>query len=254
MTAPFDPLFATRSVLRAASTGALASLGPRGTPFASLVTVATDVDGTPLLLLSRLAVHTRNLDADPRCSLLLVAPGGEGGDPLAGARATIEGKATRVGADDPGIARVCARFLARHPEATGYAGFADFGFFRLHAETAHLVAGFGRIHTLPAADLMVSSTLANAFAEAEAGVVAHMNEDHADAVALYATRLLGHAEGAWRIVGADPDGLDLALGSLVARLAFPERQERVMALRSTLKAMAEHARTRIDGRDRNIAP
>ncbi len=242
MTDAFDPVAATRHVLRAASTGALASLNPAGTPFASLVTVATDVDGTPLMLLSRLAVHTRNLDTDPRCSLLLVAPGGEGGDPLAGARATLEGRAVRIAGDDESLARIRRRFLARQPEAAGYAGFADFGFFRLEPSTAHLVAGFGRIHAIPAADLLVGADVAAEFAEAEAGVCAHMNEDHADALALYATRLLGRQAGDWRAVAADPDGLDLARGTEVARLPFPKRQERIMALRGTLKAMSEAAR------------
>lgn len=239
---PFDPVAAARRVLRSASTGALATLSPESLPFASFVTVATDVDGAPLMLLSRLALHTRNLDADGRCSLLLVAPGGEGGDPLAGARITVEGEAARIDPSDPADRRYRARFLARHPEAAGYAGFADFAMFRLRPRTAHLVAGFGRIHAVPAADLLVPAETAAAFAEAEAGVAAHMNEDHADAVALYATRLMGLPADAWKVVAADPDGLDLAAGGTVARLAFPERQAHVMALRPTLKALGDAAR------------
>ncbi|HUG61928.1 MAG TPA: DUF2470 domain-containing protein [Methylomirabilota bacterium] len=242
MAPEFDPVSATRGVVRVAATGALATLNPGGTPFASLVTTATDIDGTPLLLLSRLAVHTRNLDADSRCSLLLVAKGGEGGDPLAGARATVEGEARRVDADDLDLPRIRARFLARHPEAGGYVGFADFGFFRLAPATAHLVAGFGRIHAVPAVDLLVDADSAAAFAEAEAGIAAHMNEDHADAVALYATRLLGRPGGTWRVVAADPDGLDLASGAEVVRLPFPDRQRQPMALRGVLKALSDRAR------------
>lgn len=239
---PFDAAAAARLVLRAASTGALATLSPAGLPFASLVTVATDVDGAPLMLLSRLALHTRNLDADPRCSLLLVAPGGEGGDPLAGARITVEGRAERLAPGAAGEERMRARFLARHPEAAGYAAFTDFGLFRLAPETAHLVAGFGRIHAVPSAELLVDAGDAAAFAEAEAGVIDHMNEDHADAVALYATRLLGRRAGSWTAVAADPDGLDLALEDEVVRLAFPARQRTVMQLRPTLKALSDQAR------------
>lgn len=242
MTAAFDPVAATRAVLRAASTGALATLGPGGAPFASFVTVATDHDGTPLLLLSRLAVHTRNLDADPRCSLLLVAPGGEGGDPLAGARATLEGRAVRVPPSGADVDRIRRRFLARHPEAEGYAAFSDFGFFRLETDTAHLVAGFGRIHAVGAGDLLAGPDVAAAFAEGEAGVCGHMNEDHADAVERYAVALLSQPPGAWRVVAADPDGLDLALDDTVVRLPFPARQAAVMDLRRTLKAMSDLAR------------
>jgi heme iron utilization protein len=241
-TTAFNPVTAARTVLRSASTGALATLTADATPFASFVTVATDVDAMPLLLLSRLAVHTRNLDRDGRCSLLLVAPGGEGGDPLAGARVTLEGDAERVAADDPAHARIRNRFLARHPEAGGYAAFADFGFFRLRPRAAHLVAGFGRIHGVGPGELLVEAAVAEAFVDAEAEVIAHMNDDHADAVRLYATRLLGCPDGAWRVVAADPDGLDLADGASVHRMAFPDRQDRVVAIRSVLKDLASAAR------------
>lgn len=243
MNAPaFEPATAARKVLRSASTAALATLGEPGTPFASLVTVSTDHDGTPLMLLSTLAVHTRNLDRDPRCSLLLVAPGGEGGDPLAGARLTIEGRAERVPAGTGDVDRMRGRFLARHPAAKGYAGFADFGFFRLAVETSHLVAGFGRIHSVAPGRLIVGPDLAAEYAAAEAGMLDHLNEDHADTLDLYAARLLGRTETGWSAVAADPDGIDIAREDLVLRLAFPERQQSVMAVRFALKQMAEEAR------------
>ncbi|WP_181700613.1 HugZ family protein [Chthonobacter albigriseus] len=238
----FDPIRAAAVTLRASATGALATLGSAGTPFASFVTVATDHAGAPLLLLSRLAVHTRNLDRDGRASLLLVAPGGEGGDPLAGSRITLEGAARRI-APGEDLDRARARFLARHPEAEGYAGFTDFGFFRFQIDTAHLVAGFGRIHTVPAADILVEATLAGAFSDAEHGILAHMNQDHADAVRLYATRLLGQPDGDWHVVAADADGLDLFDGQTVARLPFRSRQASVQAVRFELKALSERART-----------
>lgn len=239
---PVDPLHSARTVLRSAVTGALGTLTEAGTPFTSLVTVATAMNGAPVLLISRLAVHTRNLDRDGRCSLLLVAPGGEGGDPLAGARLTVEGTAARIPPDTAECAHARGRFLARHPAAEGYAFFADFGMVGIAVEKAHLVAGFGRIHTIAGADLLAPPELAAAFADAEPSIVGHMNEDHADSVALYATRLLGQGEGAWRVVGADPDGLDLACGDRVARLPFRARQTNVMHVRSELKALSETAR------------
>jgi hypothetical protein len=114
-----------------------------------MVTVATTATGEPVLLLSDLAVHTRNLRRDPRASLLLVAPGGEHGDPLAGSRLTLLGS---VVADDATAIR--QRFLERHPEARGYADFSDFAFYRLVVGRGHLVAGFGRIVDLDRKDLV----------------------------------------------------------------------------------------------------
>jgi putative heme iron utilization protein len=236
---PFLPMAAARRVLRLAATGALATSDAAGAPFASLVTTATTAPGEPILLLSRLAVHTRNLDRDRRASLLLVAPGGEGGDPLAGARLSISGEV--VGDDDPAIRR---RFLARHEEAAAYADFADFAFYRLAVRQAHLVAGFGRIVTVEAAKLLVDSGDSAALIDAEESAVAHMNADHAEALALYATRLCGMADGAWIATGIDPDGLDLRAGATRARLDFPQKVRTGGELRATLVKLAEEARGR----------
>ncbi len=142
-----------RSVLNSVGTGALATLSADGAPFASLVLVATTAEGEPVLLLSGLAVHTRNLARDPRASLLLVAAGGENGDPLAGARLTVSGA---VAVDDDAESR--RRLLGRHPEAESYAGFGDFRFYRLAIGSGHLVAGFGRIVALARDDLCSSGT------------------------------------------------------------------------------------------------
>ena len=185
-------------MLRLAATASLGTLDGNGGPFVSFVTVATTAAGEPVLLLSDLALHTKNLKRDPRASLLLVAPGGEGGDPLAGARLTLTGTIARD--DDPALRR---RFLARHEEAAGYAGFADFGFYRLAVEAGHLVAGFGRIVALAPADILTDLAGRDDLLAAEAGAVAHMNEDHRDALRLYATVLLGLPDGDWTTTGAD---------------------------------------------------
>jgi hypothetical protein len=233
----FLPVAAARRVLRLAATGALATLDGAGAPFASLVTAATTVPGEPILLLSRLAVHTGNLARDPRASLLLVAPGGEGGDPLAGARLSISGEV--AGDDDPSTRR---RFLARHEEAAAYADFADFAFYRLAVREAHLVAGFGRIVALEAAELLVDCGDSASLIDAEESAVVHMNADHAEALALYATRLCGMVDGNWIATGIDPDGLDLRAGAARARLDFPEKVTSGSELRTSLVKLADDAR------------
>jgi len=233
----FSPVHASRLVLRLAATGSLATLSQDNAPFASLVSIATTAAGTPILLLSGLAVHTRNLERDARASLLLVAPGGESGDPLAGARLTISG--TVVPDSDPELRR---RFLARHEEAALYADFADFKFYRLEVRSAHLVAGFGRIVDLTAADLLLDCSDCASLIESEAGAVAHMNEDHLDAIDLYARALCGMPEGEWKATGCDPAGMDLRAGPLRARLDFPDKVTTAGELRKTLVALATQAR------------
>lgn len=238
---PFSPLAAARRLIRQARTAALATLTPgTGAPFVSLVTVATEPDGRTLMLLSELAVHTRNLKADPRASLLFEER--DAGDPLAGARVTVTGTVGKIEASEA----VRRRFLARQPEAEVYAGFRDFAFYRLEPGVSHLVAGFGRIVDIAASDLLLDLAPARELVEAEAEIVAHMNAEHTDAVALYASRLIGAPEASWRVIGADPEGLDLAAeigGTMtVRRLVYPAEVRQPGQLRATLKALADKAR------------
>jgi putative heme iron utilization protein len=224
-------------VMRQAVTGALGTLDIRQAPFASLVTVATTPAGEPILLLSKLAVHTQNIGRDPRVSLLMVGPGGEGGDPLAGARVTLTGKAERD--DNPAVRR---RFLARHEEAAQYAGFGDFAFYRMVVEAGHLVAGFGRIVDLRRSEILLDDRAAADLVATEESAIEHMNNDHAEALSLYATRLLGMPEGEWRMTGVDPAGVDLRAGAMRARLDFPELVTGGEALRQVLADLADEAR------------
>jgi putative heme iron utilization protein len=190
-----------------------------GHPHVSLVTVATEPDGVPVLLISRLAVHTQNLLADQRCSLLFDGTDLKG-DPLAGGRVTLIGRGEITTST---VAR--QRFLARHPEATGYADFPDFAFYRLVVERAHYIGGFGRITTLPASEVLTDVSNAEALIAGEGGIVEHMNADHGDAVQLYATVLAGAPAGDWRMTGIDPEGLDMAeaASGRCARLNFEAR-------------------------------
>lgn len=236
-TKSFPAAEEARRVLRTAATGSLATLNPDGGPFASLVSVATTSTGEPIFLISALAVHTRNLDRDRRASLLLTGPGGEDGDPLAGARLTLVGEV--VESDDPVVRR---RFLARHREAEGYAGFGDFGFRRLAIASGHLVAGFGRIVDLGREDLLTDCSGADDLLATEESAVQHMNDDHRDALRLYATRLLGEEDGSWSMTGVDPDGLDLRHGNRRARLVFETPVPTASALRRALADLARKLR------------
>src|SRR5262252_10223735 len=235
-TPDFNPSAAAKKLLREGRSGALATLLPTsGDPYCSLVNVATAADGAPLLLISRLAVHTKNVLADPRVSLMIDER--KAGDPLQGARIMLMGTAAPT--EDPQARR---RYLDRQPEAEMFAGFGDFAFYRIALKGAHLVAGFGRIVDLKPADVLTPVDDATELTAAEPDILAHMNADHADTCRLYATRLLGAPDGAWRCVGCDPEGLELQLDRTALRLPFPQRVCAPGPLRAMLKELAEKAR------------
>jgi putative heme iron utilization protein len=145
---PFDPVAEGRRLLRQSRYGALATRDKAtGHPYASLVAVAPDEDGAPLILISTLALHTMNLMADPACSILL-ADIGEG-DPSAHPRLSLMANARKVASAD-----AKPRYLAAQPDAALYADFADFSYWRLEPLGGHLVAGFGRIVDLTPAQLL----------------------------------------------------------------------------------------------------
>jgi len=225
---------AARRLIRGRDHGALATL-LEGQPYVSLVAIACDHDAAPLLLLSDLAQHTKNLLVDRRVSLLFEATAGYP-DPLAGPRLSVLGHAERC--DDP---RAAARFAARHPSSAQYAGFGDFHLYRVAVQRGHLVAGFGRITWIEGGELRFAGD-ASVLAAAEAEIVAHMNRDHADAIALYAERLLPRPGAGWRMTGIDPEGLDLRRDGETARVDFAAPVLTPAAARHTLVALAEKAR------------
>ena len=231
----FDARMVAKKLLREGRSGALATLMPSaGDPYCSLVNVATAIDGAPLLLLSNLALHTKNIQTDARVSLMLDER--KEGDPLEGARIMLMGTCAKT---EPSVA---GAYLRRHPEAEMFANFGDFAFYRMEIRRAHLVAGFGRIVDVNAKDLLADLSDAQGLIEAESGAIAHMNEDHADACRLYATKLLGAPDGDWRCVGIDPDGLELQQGRRALRLPFPQRITAPGPLRAVLKQLADQAR------------
>jgi putative heme iron utilization protein len=204
-----------RALVRKGLKAALASLTPgSGIPYASLITVATDASGAPTFLISGLAKHTQNLNADPRASILFDGTAALG-DPLQGTRVTLFGAAAKT--DEEAVKR---RFLARHPEAEFYAGFPDFSFWRLEVEGGHYIGGFGRIVDLSPDELLVGTKGREELLAAEPGIIEHMNEDHREAIRLYATRLARGAEGHWRMSGIDPEGCDLLFERDARRVLF----------------------------------
>jgi putative heme iron utilization protein len=240
-TAEFDPRNMAKSLLRRRRQGALATLmAASGDPYCSLVNVASHPDGSPILLISRLAVHTKNIMADPRVSLMLDERAA--GDPLEGARIMLAGRAEEVSQGDAAMAR--RRYLNAHPSAEAFANFKDFSFFRIRLSGAHLVAGFGRIVDLEPDQLLTDVSDAGALLEAEPGAIEHMNAEHREAMNLYATKLLGADSADWRCIGCDPEGIDLQMGNVSLRLDFPERVTGPVELRKMLVTLANQARAK----------
>ncbi len=239
--ADFAPRDVAKALLRATRAATLATLDRNtGHPFGSLVNVATDAAGHPLILVSRLATHTANLEADPRASLLLAETGK--GDALTHPRLTVLGSMVRIAPDAAEAPAIRGRFLARHPKSELYAGFADFAFWRMAVVSAHLNGGFARAADLTAADVLTDHADAQALVEIEDDAIAHMNADHADALRLYATKLLGAPDRAWRCVGLSPEGIELQQGQSALWLPFPERVTGPGRLRQILKQLADAAR------------
>src|SRR5712672_1333727 len=159
-TADFNAAALARSLLRRSRQGALATLMPgSGDPYCSLVNVASHCDGSPILLISRLALHTRNILADSRVSLMLDERAE--GDPLEGARIMLAGRAEQAGGADEGVLR--RRYLNAHPSAEAFVNFKDFSFFKIRPAAAHLVAGFGRIVDLKPGQFLTDISDADAF-------------------------------------------------------------------------------------------
>src|SRR5580704_3115565 len=236
----YDALAQAKALLRSVRAGALATLVPGDAfPFASLVNVATTPDGSPILLVSRLAAHTRHLASDPRLSLLLVQTGP--GDPLAHPRVTIMGTGECV-IDPDGRAALKARFLAKHPKSALYADFGDFAFWRVAMEQAHFNGGFARAGHFKAESLATSLDGAEALVAAEAQAASELNVHNQDALARLAIAIAGKPDGPWQATGIDPEGIDLGCGDRTARIAFPQPVRTLQDFREILPELVEAVR------------
>jgi putative heme iron utilization protein len=231
-----------RGLIRRAATATLATNGGasepavQGWPASALVSVASDVDASPILLLSTLAHHTRNILADPRASLLIEETAGFA-NPQAGPRVSVMGRIER--SEDPAHTR---RFLAHHRAAKAYAGFGDFAFYRMNVERLHYVGGFARARWIEREHAVLDSAECREIADAEEDILAHMNNDHAETVLLYAQRLAKARSLRARLIAVDPEGFDLRCGRGVRRIDFPERAKTLDQIRAAFVLLAQLAR------------
>ena len=233
-----------KRILRQSTHGSLATLEPENNhPLASRVTIATDIDGMPIILISELSSHTPALMNDPRCSLLVGEIGT--GDPLAHPRMTLICSAKQLDRQSDEGQRAKKRFLMRHNAAALYADFGDFHFFKLEIERANLNGGFAKAYALKADDFILNDdALCAAFADVEDGVIEHMNEDHQKAIAHYAKTeapdlVASNADAVWLITGIDPDGIDLKADDITLRIPFADAPIKADDIRSVLVKMAK---------------
>lgn len=234
-----------RTLLRTSRHGALAVLNAQtGAPGISRVGVSTDIDGTPIILTSRLAPHTAAILEDGRCALLLGEPGK--GDPLAHARISIDCIASEVDRESTEHARLRTRYLNHQPKAKLYADLGDFRFFRLEPTAASLNGGFGKAYAMTPEHLITRSAITAELQAREPGAVEHMNDDHFDSVDHYARFYLGLPQGNWVLAGIEEDGITIFLGDDVRRIFFAEPLTSADDMHLTLVKMARSARAGLE--------
>ena len=228
---------AARLLVRRRGVGTLAtSMADGGAPYASLVTYACDHQGQPIFLFSTLSDHTQNILADNQASLLVEDAVGKR-NPQIGPRLSLMGRIKRD--TSPGSR---ARFLARHPNAAMYAGFGDFGIYRMTVERAHYVGGFARAIWFEAKHVLTPKKIAKEMAAIEVDIIEHMNADHRTAVSAYAESLVGRKAGNWQICGSDSDGIDMISEGRTARLDFDKPVTDSTTCREMLVQLAADAK------------
>jgi putative heme iron utilization protein len=226
--------------------GSLATLSLRhpGHPFASVMPYAVDAAGRPLFLISSMAMHTHNLGADPRASLLVIQAGGSE-DPLAAGRVTLMGEVRPVPA--PEVPQARAAYLARHEKAKFWVDFDDFAFWRLDLGDVYFVGGFAAMDWVDADAYLAAAP--DPLAEAGASIIEHMNQDHPDSLVAYARAFAGEPADEATMIAVDRLGFRLRLragGRLHAvRIAFPREVRTAPDARVVLIEMLREARARI---------
>jgi heme oxygenase (biliverdin-IX-beta and delta-forming) len=245
--APTEPSYSerARTLVHLASAGTLATASRRrpGHPFASVMPYAPDDEGRPVVLISRMAMHTQNLEADPRASLLVTQPGFTD-DPLAGARVTLMATARPLSGEEARAAR--SLYLARYPRAKAWADFDDFGFWRLEMVDVYFVGGFAAMDWIAVPEYTAAHP--DPLAGAAASIIEHMNRDHADALVLLARAFADTPADEATMVSVDRLGFRLRVRSgerlSGARIAFPREVRSAEESRTVLIEMVKEARRR----------
>jgi heme iron utilization protein len=236
-----------RTLVHGERRGALSTIAadPAGYPFGSVVSFGLTDDGDPLFFVSLMAEHTQNALRDPRASLLITEPVPEGADPLAGGRVTLLGLLTPIDDDDArDVAR--ARYLEANPAASFYIDFGDFTFLRLNVDHVRYVGGYGRMSWVDAAEYRRATP--DPLVDAAAGIIEHMNADHAEAQVLFCRRFAGHPDTTSASMSAvDRYGFEMIAvtpnGRHAVRLGFPEPCSTGNDVRKAMVAMVAEARS-----------
>jgi heme iron utilization protein len=240
-----EPSFAerARTLLHLGRVGSLSTLSRKrpGFPFGSLMPFVLDGEGRPLFLISTMAMHTQNLQQDPRASLL-VTQAEAGGDPLGAARVTVVGNSSVLEGDQVGEAR--GLYLERHPNSKYWVDFDDFSFFRMDVLDVYYVGGFGVMGWIAAPEYSLAQ--ADPLADAAAGILQHMNADHQDALILLARAFAGIEAQEAAMTAVDRLGFHLRIktadGMKGARVAFPSPVSTPAETRKMLVEMVQQAR------------
>ena len=225
-----------RQFLSATHNGVLSTISARleGYPFGSIAPFVLDHDGNPLILISTIAEHTKNIQADARVSLIAFDPGAS--DMQAGARLTVIGKAIPMDKDEA----LRARYLRYFPQAEGYFDMHDFLFHRIEVEQARFIGGFGKIHWVPGDELRAP---ANRLATQEAAILDHMNADHAENLSAYCRHVHGIEAEQAIMIGIDTAGFDVRANDKLLRFAFDTPVTDAQEARQALVALAKACRT-----------
>jgi putative heme iron utilization protein len=225
-----------RRFVRAQHSGVLSTISQRveGFPFGSVSPFVTDHAGCPVILISTLAEHTKNLDADPRCSLI-VQPYSP--DMQTMGRVTVIGRATRL-ADKDALA---PRYLRYHPQAETYFTMHDFSFYRIEPVRVRWIGGFGKIHWVEPADYLLED---GPLASQEPYILAHMNADHGENLVAYCRHIYGVDADTAEMIGIDPDGFDIKAADQILRFDFPSRVSDAEQARSALVYLAKSCRVK----------